>query len=177
MGTPFLSEIRIFSFNFAPQGWAFCAGQLLPINQNQALFSLMGTFYGGNGTTNFALPSLSSRVALHMGGQFVIGESSGEESHTLVPGEMPQHSHAVNAVVNGTTGGTNTPGSTVELASAYTSQTPPQLPNLYSTTAPSLTLAPAAVGPAGGSGPHENRMPYLALNYAIALQGIFPSRN
>jgi microcystin-dependent protein len=177
MSDPFLSEIRVFSFDFAPKGWAFCNGQLLPINQNQALFALIGTFYGGNGTTNFQLPNLQGRIALHQAGAFPLGQQGGEESHTLTAAEMPQHTHLVNAFANGSTGGTTIPGSTVELGNAYTSQTPAQFANLYSTTAPSVAMAAAAVGVTGGGQPHENRMPFLVLTYAIALQGIFPSRN
>jgi microcystin-dependent protein len=177
MSDPFLSEIRLFSFGFAPKGWALCAGQFLPINQNQAVFALIGTFYGGDGITNFQLPDLRSRIAIHMGSDFAIGQQAGEESHSLLATEMPQHFHLVNAIANGATGGTNTPSTTVELGSAYTTQNPPVFAGLYSTTAPTISMSPAAVGLTGGGQPHENRMPFLSLNYAIALQGIFPSRN
>jgi microcystin-dependent protein len=177
MSEPFLSEIRLFSFNFAPRNWTFCNGQLLPINQNQALFSLMGTNYGGDGRVNFGLPNLQGKVALHMGNGFTLGQTGGEIAHALNSSELAGHIHTVNALDNGTTGGTNVPSASVKLASAYTAQTPPQLPNLYSTSAPSTAFAASAVGATGGSQPHENRMPFLTLNYAIAIQGIFPSRS
>ena len=177
MSEPFISEIKLVSFNFAPKGWTFCNGQLLPINQNQALFALIGTFYGGNGQSNFQLPNLQARIPMHMGNGFTLGQQGGEEAHTLTTSEIPGHIHPVNAVVNGTTGGTNVPSNSVELANAYTSQNPPQLSNLYSTSAPGASLAPGTVGNTGASQPHENRMPFLVLNYVIALQGIFPSQN
>jgi microcystin-dependent protein len=168
MSTPYLAEIRIFSFGFAPRGWAFCAGQLLPINQNQALFSLLGTLYGGNGTTNFALPDLRSRVPMHLGNGFVEGQTGGEEAHTLSVNEIPSHSHFVNA--SGVPGNSNSPvGNFLALSSRFA---------LYSATLSNpTTLQPATVGIAGGSQPHDNRQPYLVLNFCIALQGIFPSRN
>ena len=165
MSTPFLGEIKIISWNFAPQGWTFCNGQFLPINQNQALFSLFGTMYGGNGQTTFALPDLRGRVPIHMGSGFTQGQAGGQEFHTLTQSEMPAHNHIVNAV-NGTST-TEGPGNNF-LATNQAS--------LYNTT-PNTTLQPATVGNFGGSQPHENRQPFLVLNFIVALQGIFPSRN
>ena len=164
---PFLSEIQLFSFNFPPRSWAQCNGQLLPINQNQALFSLLGTMYGGNGTTNFALPNLQGRVPTHIGTGFTQGQSGGEEAHTLSIPEMPAHTHPVSAT------------------SAAVSQTSPG-GNLwangaqgksYTNAAPDGAMNVGSVGNAGGSQSHENRNPFLVINICIALQGIFPSRN
>ena len=179
MAQPFLGEIEAFAFNFAPKGWALCAGQVLPINQNQALFSLLGTTYGGNGTTTFQLPDLRGRVANAFGqgqglGNYSLGQTGGQESHTLILNEMSSggHSHAITAKNNGTTGGTNIPSATVGLGAAYASRA--VAVNIYSSAAP--TIAMGSLAPTGGQ-PHENHMPFLALNYCIALQGIFPSRN
>jgi microcystin-dependent protein len=165
MATPFLGEIKIVSFNFPPKGWAFCNGQLLPINQNQALFSLLGTMYGGDGRVTFALPNLQSRTPIHFGGGFVQGELGGEQAHTLIMSEMPQHTHqaqgsSVNPTLPGATGN-------VWCANATAS---------YAAT-PNTTMMPAAVTNMGGSQPHDNMTPYLVLNFCIALQGIFPSQN
>lgn len=179
---PFLGELLLFAGNFPPVGYAMCNGQLLSISQNAALFSILGTTYGGNGTTNFALPDLRGRITVGPGqgpglSPYVLGEIAGSEAVTLISTQLPSHSHAVNAVANGQSNGTNIPDATVLFGTAYASETGnPQVP-FYSTAAPSLNLAPNAVGPAGGSQPHENRMPYLALNWCIALFGIFPSRN
>ena len=166
MAEPFLSEIRIFSFGFAPQGWAQCNGQLLPINQNQALFSLLGTTYGGNGQTNFGLPDLRGRVPMHVGGGLTLGQKGGEETHTLIAGEMTAHTHQAKASANGPT--VSPP--TTNFWATNTGFSP------YGTSA-DTPMSPQAVGNAGGSQPHENRSPYLTLNCCIALQGIFPSPN
>ena len=166
MSTPFLSEIKIVSFNFAPKGWALCNGQLLPINQNQALFSLLGTVYGGNGQTTFALPNLQGRVAMHVGNGHVLGESAGEASHTLIQSEMPTHVHTV-AASSTATGGTASPNGNF-LGGGNNVYSAPQSPTL---------LNPATVATVGNSQPHENMSPYLVLNFCIALQGIYPSRN
>ena len=179
MAEPFISQIEAFAFNFAPKGWALCAGQTLPINQNQALFSLLGTTFGGNGTTTFVLPDLRGRLANGFGqgpglANYNLGQQGGEETHTLTVTETPPHSHLINANNNGTTGGSSTPGGGVTLGAGYANQTGSPAVNIYSTAAP--TIAMGSLGPAGGQ-PHENRMPFLALNYCIALQGIFPSRN
>lgn len=165
MSEPFLAEIKIVGFNFPPKGWAFCNGQLLPINQNQALFSLMGTMYGGNGQTNFALPDLRGRVPLHVGAGFTQGQAGGQEFHTVTQSEMPAHNHFVNAV-NGT--------ATTEGPAGNFLATNPA--SLYNTT-PDTTLSPPTVSNVGGSQPHENRQPFIVLNFIVALQGIFPSRN
>jgi len=175
MSEPFLGEIRTFSFNFAPKGWALCNGQTLPINQNQALFSLLGTQYGGNGTTTFQLPNLQGRLALGMGGSFTIGEATGEATHTLVEAEMPAHNHAIAASVNGTSNATNIPSSAVVLGSGLSSGAGTPAVSIYDSTAP--VTAMLSLGDAGGDQPHQNLMPLTVLNYCIALQGIFPSRN
>jgi microcystin-dependent protein len=165
MGTPFLSEIRIFSFGFEPKGWAFCNGQLLPINQDQALFSLLGTTYGGNGTTTFALPNLQSRVPLHFGDGMLLGQLGGEQNHTLVIGELPAHNHSWGAT--GTA--TNAPGPASNLLGGAQE---------YSSSASNLVaMYPGQLSSVGGSQPHQNSQPYLTLNFCIALQGIFPSQN
>ena len=166
MATPFLAEIRIMSFNFPPKGWAQCNGQLLPINQNQALFSLLGTTYGGNGQTTFALPDLRSRVPVHAGGAVTLGERAGEENHTLIQSEMPAHIHLASGVSeNG-----NTPVPTGALLGAETTA-------MYSSASNLVALNAATLGPVGGSQAHTNVQPFLTLNFCIALQGIFPSRN
>lgn len=165
MGEPYLSEIRIVSFNFPPKGWAFCNGQILPINQNQALFSLLGTTYGGNGQTTFALPNLRGRIPVHTGSGFVLGQSAGEAAHTLIISEVPAHSHSV--VASSNTADQSTPQNNYWANSGS---------NQYATGTDS-TLNGAALSNAGGSQPHNNLAPYLGLNFCIALQGIFPSQN
>jgi microcystin-dependent protein len=179
---PFIGELMLFAGNFAPRGYALCAGQLLPISQNTALFSILGTTYGGNGTTNFALPDLRGRITVGFGqgpglSSYVLGDSAGVETHQLDAAEMPLHQHAVNAVANGQSNGTNIPGPGTLLASAYAAQTGNPLVPFYSTAAPTLPMSGSAIGVAGGDQPHENRMPDLALSWCIALFGIFPSRN
>jgi microcystin-dependent protein len=166
MGTPFLSEIKIVSFNFAPKGWAQCNGQLLPINQNQALFSLLGTTYGGDGITTFALPDFRGRAPVHIGNGIVQGQRAGEETHTLIISEMPQHNHLVSA----NTGSPNQPGLAGNMWCNNGS-------NLYSGSNPNSSMNPAAGSPMGSSQPHPNIQPFLVLNFIIALQGVFPSRN
>jgi microcystin-dependent protein len=166
MSEPFLGEVKIVGFNYAPKGWALCNGQLLPINQNQALFSLLGTNYGGNGQTTFALPNLQGRVAVHMGAGFTIGQAAGQSAHTVTMGEMTAHNHVLSATPNaGTTA--------VPTGNVYGKT----LQNTYGGFTNLGTMAPGVVGNFGGSQPHENMMPYLTLNFCIALQGIFPSRN
>lgn len=177
---PFIGEIRMMSFDFMPRGWATCQGQLLPINQNQALFALLGTTYGGNGTTSFALPDLRGRGILGVGpglglSNTVQGQVSGTESVTLQPSQIPAHTHTVTGTLQGASG----PDTNVAI-NGY-----PALPDdgstPFSTGTPNANLAAASVtgtaANAGGSQPHENRQPLLAMNYCIALQGIFPSRN
>jgi microcystin-dependent protein len=168
MSEPFLSEIKIMSFNFPPKGWALCNGQLLPINQNQALFSLLGTTYGGDGRTNFALPNLQGRVPNHVGNGHILGEQGGEQNHTLQISELPTHVHS--PLASSLDGDVPTATSNL-LAGTATAQ-------LYSSSPTNLTpLFPGTIANAGGSQPHENMQPYLVLNFCIALQGIFPSQN
>ena len=167
MGTPFMSEIKIISWNFPPQGWAFCNGQFLPINQNQALFSLLGTMYGGNGQTTFALPDFRGRVPIHIGSGFTQGQAGGQEFHTVTQSEMPSHNHF--AQVQPANGDTANPAGNF-LAGVITF--------LYRNDVSALTtLEPGTISNVGGSQPHENRQPFLVLNFIIALQGVFPSRN
>ncbi|WP_440224334.1 phage tail protein [Dokdonella sp. MW10] len=169
MSQPFLSEIRMMSFNFAPRGWALCNGQLLPINQNQALFSLLGTTYGGNGQVNFALPDLRGRVPVHFGSGRTLGESAGEAAHTLNLQEMPTHAHVLQA--SSALATTSTPLATDVLARTTGSA-------LYASAASAnISMAPNAITPNGGSQAHENRQPFLTISFCIALQGIFPSPN
>jgi microcystin-dependent protein len=163
---PFLSEIRIFSFNFPPKGWAFCNGQFLPINQNQALFALLGTTYGGNGQTTFALPNLQNRIPISMGDGFTLGQAGGQDAHTLTQAEMPEHIHSLNA----SSADANAPVPTNNVLADASF-------NIYGQVANLVTLNPQTVQNVGGSQPHENRQPYTVLNFCIALQGIFPSRN
>lgn len=182
MSEPYLSMIEAFGFNFAPRGWALCAGQTMSIAQNQALFALLGTTYGGNGTTTFNLPDLRGRLALGFGqgvglSPYALGASGGEEAHQLSANEVPSHTHALNAVNNGQANGTNIPAGGVLMGSGYGIEANNPVENIYSNTAPTLAMAANAVGPAGAGLPHENRMPFLTINYCIALQGIFPSRN
>jgi microcystin-dependent protein len=165
MAEPFLAEVRIFSFNFPPQGWAMCNGQLLPINQNQALFSILGTTYGGDGRVNFALPNLQGRVPVHAGDGIILGQVGGESAHTLSPSEMPAHVHPVTG---------SSAGATVKSPSGKLWGAAPSSP--FAPT-PNTTMNPAAVAQVGGSQPHDNHPPTLILNFCIALQGIFPSQN
>ena len=166
MSSPYLCEIRIFSFNFAPRGWAMCNGQLLPINQNQALFSLMGTTYGGNGQTNFALPDLRGRVSVHMGNGYVEGQRGGEENHTITTVEMPAHNHLMTA-------STDNPSVKPPAGNYWASNTGF---SPYATSQNEL-MSDTAISTVGGSQPHVNLSPYLTLTFCVALQGIFPSRN
>jgi microcystin-dependent protein len=165
MSTPFLSEIKICSFGFAPKGWALCNGQLLPINQNQALFSLLGTTYGGDGRVNFGLPNLQGRVPMHFGSGHTLGELGGEQSHTLSISEIPTHTHVANATTNSTTGSEIASNNIMGPAKMYGSAQ-----NLTS-------LLPSTLSAVGGSQAHLNMQPFLTLSFSIALQGIFPSQN
>ena len=165
MSSPFLAEIRIMSFNFPPKGWAFCNGQLLPINQNQALFSLLGTMYGGDGRVHFALPNLQGRVPLHFSAGFNQGQLGGETAHTLNTSEIPAHIHPATASSNVADQGSPAGGYlAVESSNAYSSHA-------------DSPMASQALSIVGGNQPHENMPPYLVLSFCIALQGIFPSRN
>jgi microcystin-dependent protein len=169
MGTPYLAEIRIFSFNYPPKGWALCNGQLLAINQNQALFALLGTTYGGDGRTTFALPNMQGNFPLHagtspVGASFVLGQTGGEISHTLITNEMPAHTHT--PVASSTPANLGVPtGSLWATGNAA-----------YNPTA-NTTMNPAGILAAGSGQAHENRPPFLVLNFCIALSGIFPSPN
>lgn len=171
MADPFVAEIRIFPFNFAPRGWAWCDGQLLPLSQNTALFSLLGTTYGGDGKSNFALPDLQGRAPMHPGqgpglSLHDLGETGGSETVTLLESEIPAHSHAARA----------------SQADATTRIVAGELPatgvgvGLYGSTAPTVNLSPNALTPAGGDQPHNNMQPYLTFYFCIALQGVFPPR-
>jgi microcystin-dependent protein len=173
MADPFVAEIRIFPFNFAPKGWAFCNGQLLPLSQNTALFSLLGTTYGGNGKSNFALPDLQGRAAMHPGqGQGLslhdLGESSGSETVTLLQSEIPAHTHTLRAATDVGDVIVPSPNSALALSSGGT---------IYTAAANLSAMAPQALSPAGGDQPHNNMMPYLTFNFCIALQGVFPPRS
>jgi microcystin-dependent protein len=165
VSTPFLSEIKIMSFGFAPRGWALCDGQLLPINQNQPLFSLLGTTYGGDGRVNFGLPDLQGRTPMHMGSGHTLGERGGEQAHTLSISEIPTHTHVASA----TTSDGNSPIPASNLIG--------EADNLFASPDNNMTsLLPATVSSAGGSQAHLNMQPFLTLNFCIALQGIFPSQ-
>jgi len=167
MAEPFLSEIRIMSFGFPPKGWALCDGQLMPINQNQALFSLLGTTYGGDGRVNFGLPNLQGRTPIHMGSGHTLGERGGEQAHTLSISELPTHVHTCNA---STVVANNTAPTAAGVISKSLSA------NGYGSAANFLAMAPQAIGNTGGSQAHLNMQPFLVLNFSIALQGIFPSQ-
>ncbi|MGA9494120.1 MAG: tail fiber protein [Mycobacterium sp.] len=172
MSDPFVGEIRMFGFNFAPQGWALCDGQLLSISQNEALFALLGTTYGGDGTTTFALPNLQSRVPIHQGhgvglSTYVAGQAGGKEIVTLTAAQMPKHTHSVKASSSAAT--SNTPEGSALAQSAS---------HIYTAAPDTSTVMNAnMLGDAGGSAPHTNIQPYLAVNFCIALAGIFPSRS
>jgi microcystin-dependent protein len=170
---PFVAEIRIFAGNFPPLGWALCNGQLLPISQNTALFSLLGTTYGGDGKTNFALPNLQGCAPMHPGqgpglSDHVLGETGGQTTVTLLPSQMPAHAHS--PVGSATAGTTGSPANAVWSAAGR------GRPPFYAAGAPNVSLSPSAVGAAGGNQPHNNMSPYLGLTFIIALQGVFPPR-
>jgi microcystin-dependent protein len=165
MGTPYLGEIKIVAFNFPPKGWALCNGQLLPINQNQALFSLLGTMYGGNGVTTFALPDLRGKAPVHFGPTVSQGSSGGEERHTLIVSEIPQHTHQA----SGNSGNVN---SGTPLGGTWGAQAA----NSYGSAAPDVLMGSTTTNPTGGSQSHDNMQPYLVLTFVIALQGVYPSR-
>lgn len=165
MAEPFLSEIRLMSFVFAPKGWALCNGQLLPINQNQALFSLLGTTFGGDGRVNFALPDLRGRTPIHVGSGHTLGERGGEQAHTLSTAELAGHTHSLNAGAQGNA----TSGANGVLANGGS--------DLYMPPQGLVAMNPGAIPSVGGSQAHLNMQPYLTLTFCIALQGIFPSPN
>ena len=174
MSEPFLAEVRLMSFAFAPKGWAKCNGQLLPINQNQPLFALLGTQFGGDGRVNFALPDFRARVPIHVGNKHTNGEKGGEQAHTLSIGELPAHTH----MLMGSSANATTPLPTGNVLGRGTTAVGGNPINYYSTNVSNVVaMAPASVGNVGGSQAHLNLQPYLALNFCIALQGIFPSPN
>ncbi len=166
MSEPFVGEIRLFANNYAPRGWMFCEGQILQINQNQALYSLLGAVYGGNGVTTFALPDYRGRVPIHVSQSIPLGTAQGEATHILTVNEMPQHTHLVSGsnASNSPSPANNTWGSGTDL-------------NAYGPAESMVQMNQAAIGTAGGSQSHNNMQPYLVLNYAIAVQGIYPSKN
>jgi microcystin-dependent protein len=168
MSEPFLAEVRMVGFNFAPRGWALCDGQILPINQNQSLYSLLGTTYGGDGRTSFALPDMRGRTPIHVGNGHREGQKSGEETHTLSVNEMPQHKHVVSASHDNATstspGGRSLAGARENTYSAYDNTT-------------KVAMADTFLAHVGGSQAHENMQPYSTVNFCIAIQGLFPSRN
>jgi microcystin-dependent protein len=166
MAEPFLSEIRMMSFVFAPKGWALCNGQLLPINQNQALFSLLGTTFGGDGRVNFALPDLRGRVPMHVGSGHTLGERGGEQAHTLSIAELPTHTHVLQA--------SSTAGNVPVTANNILATSPS---NVYSAPTNLVSLNSGTVTNVGGSQAHLNMQPFLTISFCIALQGIFPSPN
>lgn len=175
MSDPFVAEIRMFGFNFPPTGWAFCNGQLMPISQNTALFSLLGTFYGGDGKSTFALPNLQDSSPLSQGqgsglSQYFVGQSGGTETVTLLDSEMPAHSHQARA----NSGGAGLASPANNIWASLQGRTPP---NLFQSGAPNAPMNPLALSVTGSSFPHNNRQPYLGLNFCIALQGVFPARN
>lgn len=171
MADPFLAEVRIMSFNFPPKGWAQCNGQLMPINQNQALFALLGTTYGGNGQVNFALPDLRGRIPTYVGGSngFVLGQRGGQSAHSLTLTETPQHAHTLQATASAASSNVAA-GAQVLATSSSGAYNPPGAGDL-------TTLHPSQLSSVGSNQAHNNMMPYFTLNFCIALQGIFPSRN
>jgi microcystin-dependent protein len=175
MSSPFVAEIRIFGFNFAPRGWALCDGQILPISQNTALFSLLGTTYGGDGKTTFALPNLQGSAPMQQGqgaglSQRVLGETGGEPTETLLDSEMPSHSHGAQGIASA---GGQSPAPNTTWADANQRG----ISEYTASSAQNVPMSPQALSIAGGSQPHNNLMPYLTLNFCIALQGIYPARN
>lgn len=164
MAEPFLAEIRLMSFEFAPKGWALCNGQLLPVNQNQALFALLGTTFGGDGRTTFALPDYRGRTPIHVGAGHTLGERGGAAAHTLSTGELPVHTHRVRASDHTITGATAPGGRYLGRAN-----------NAYAEGPPTTTLRTDTVAAVGGSQAHLNMQPFLTISFCIALQGIFPS--
>jgi microcystin-dependent protein len=175
MSSPYIAEIRLMSFNYAPRGWALCNGQTMSISQNSALFALIGTTFGGDGRATFMLPNLQGRVPLHYGDGFNLGENAGAATHALAINEMPSHNHSMKVTAADGTLVAPTPSSFLAQGKSTANGTP-AVP-IYSTANPDTTFAPGAITNAGGGQAHENRQPYLVLNFCIALNGIYPSRN
>jgi microcystin-dependent protein len=175
MSTPFLGEIKIISWNFPPKGWALCNGQFLPINQNQALFSILGTTFGGNGQTTFALPDFRGRSPYHRGSSMVLGQAGGENAHTLNVSEMPAHTHIPNA--SNASGNLPFPAAASPVVQHNIWAVSTQNPYVGAPASNLVSMNAGCISNAGGSQAHENRQPYTVLNFIIALQGIFPSRN
>jgi microcystin-dependent protein len=167
MSSPFVGEIRMFAGNFAPVGWAFCDGSLMPISENETLFNLIGTTYGGDGQTTFALPNLQSRVPVHVGPGFALAQTAGAETVTLTTSQIPAHNHVPQCNSN--------PGTAAGPANDVWAVPSPSV-TIYSNVAPSLAINAAAVGSAGGSQPHDNMMPFLVINFILSLFGVFPSQ-
>jgi microcystin-dependent protein len=167
MGTPYVGEIRMFAGNFAPAGWMLCQGQLLPISENATLFNLIGTTYGGDGQSTFALPDLQSRVPIHQGNGLIIGEKAGVETVTLITSQIPAHSHVPQC--NAGNGSSPNPGNGVWAQ--------PSTGTIYSDVAPNQVMDPVAIGSSGGSQPHDNMIPFLVVNFIISLFGVFPTQN
>jgi microcystin-dependent protein len=165
MSSPFIGEIRMFAGNFAPVGWAFCDGTVMPISQNDALFNLIGTTYGGDGQTTFALPNLQSRVPVHVGPGFTLGQTGGAETVTLTTSQITAHSHVPQA--------NSAPGTQAGPSGGAWAQS---TLNQFSSSSPSLNMSPAALGSSGGSQPHDNMVPFLVINFILSLFGIFPSQ-
>jgi microcystin-dependent protein len=168
MAQPYVGEIRMFAGNFAPAGWMFCEGQLLPISENETLFQLIGTTYGGDGQSTFALPDLRGRIPIHQGNGFILAETGGAEEITLTVNQLPAHSHPMLATTDAAS--TTAPSSSVLLARALAATITP-----YGSDNPKSALHPSSVGPVGGSQPHTNFQPYLCVDFIISLFGIFPS--
>lgn len=180
MSVPYVGEIRMFAGNFAPMGWAFCDGSLWPISENDTLFALIGTTYGGDGIETFAMPDLRGRVPVHVGtlqggDTYVLGVNGGQESVTLTAAQIPSHNHVINAstaIAPAATAAVN-----ITDGSSWVPATPSPKPKAYTTAAPNLLMGSASIGPGGGSQPHENMAPFLAVQFIIALFGVFPSQN
>jgi microcystin-dependent protein len=176
MSSPYVGEIRMFGGNFAPAGWAFCQGQLMPISENETLFNLIGTTYGGDGQSTFALPNLQSRVPVHVGPGFSQAQTGGAESVTLTTNQIPNHSHVPQATANPGGAAKSAPGNNV-FADEVLGSTPTPMVFAYAAfDANQKALAPNAIGPSGGSQPHDNMLPFLCVNFIISLFGIFPSQ-
>lgn len=169
MSQPFIGEIRMFAGNFAPVGWSFCNGAIIPIDQNDALFNLIGTTYGGDGQTTFALPNLQSRIPIHVGPGFALGQAAGAETVTLTTSQIPAHSHVPQA----SNVSTSPPNVTSPAGNVWAQSTL----GAFSSAAPTLSMDPAAIGSTGGSQPHDNMVPYLVVNFIISLFGVFPSQS